>query len=393
MTFFRLLTGCLLAAVLVFPLVSVGADGTSVCGPAPASVSNNVVSRVRALPRADAVDIEVTVGAKPAVKSERLIMPDRLAFDIDGATTTVVQNRILVDNGGILGVRVSQFRTAPAVVRLVADLEQPHDFKVFPCEGGLIIRIFTSKAAALHRGQAPRIVVPAGLSQPTESRHAPLSRTFPEHNAKVTPTIAPVESHPTRNLVRYANGLLTIQAENVSLASVMAGVGRAMRANVDIPGGFGQEKILFNINSAPPQKAIEALLDGSSFNYILAEDGQPDKKMTIVLTPRSGTPGPSGQQVPNMAPVPAEPPAEVDSGMAVEQQEQVPPPEQAVEEPVVEEPGVPADDSGQDQPVAEQQATGDAGANQVMTEPQHGPPVPQPPVEVEEPKPVDRPPP
>ncbi len=387
MRFFRFLTGCLLASSLVFPSLSSGADGTSVCGPASTSVSNNVVSRVRALPRADAVDVEVTVGAKPAVKSERLIMPDRLAFDIDGATTTVVQNRILVDNGGILGVRVSQYRTVPAVVRLVADLEQPHDFKVFPCEGGLVIRIFTSKAAALHRGQAPRIVIPAGLSQPTESRHAPINRPVPEHNANVTSAMAPVESRPTRNLVRYANGLLSIQAENVTLASVMAGIGRAMKANVEIPGGFGQEKILFNINMAPPQQAIEALLDGSSFNYILAEDARSDKKMTIVLTPRSGFSG-SMEQVPNMAPPQTEPPAQVDSGMAVEQPEQGAAPEQAVEEPAV-----PADDPGQDQPAAEEQGAGDAAANQVMTEPQHGPPAPQPPAEVEEPKPVDRPPP
>lgn len=389
MTFFRFLTACVLASVLVFPSLPMAAEGPAVCSAAAGSVSNNVVSRVRAFPRADAVDIEVTVGAKPAVRSERLIMPDRLAFDIDGATTTVVQNRILVDKGGILGVRVSQYRTAPAVVRLVADLEQPHDFKVFPCEGGLVIRIFTNKEAALHRGQGPRIVIPAGLNQPTEVRHAPPSRPVPENNANVTPTIAPVESHPTRNVVRYANGLLSIQAENVTLASVMAGVGRALKANVEIPGGFGQEKILFNINMAPPQQAIEALLDGSSFNYILAEDGQPDKKMTIVLTPRSeAAASPPAQQAPIMAPGQTEAPAEVESGMAVEQQEQVPPPEQAVEEPAV-----PADDSGQDQPVAEQQAAGDAAANQVMTEPQHGAPVPEPPIEVEEPKPVDRPPP
>lgn len=216
-------------------------------------------------------------------------MPDRLAFDIGGATTTVGQNRIPVDTSGVLGIRLSQYRADPPTVRIVADLEAPGDFRVFSCDERLVIRLFLRKSSAAHQPQvrtarASELKAQAGTRQLGTAHQAPRANATTPFMVPAAPTAA--EVRPPRTDIRYDHGLLTVRVENVTLASAIAGIGRALKANVEMPSGAGEEKIFSEIGPVAPGEALAALLTGSSLNYILVEGAQPDRNMTIVLTPK-----------------------------------------------------------------------------------------------------------
>jgi AMIN domain len=294
-------------SALAVPARAVAQDAAPVCDQpsATAAAGPNLVSGVKAVPRGQAIDIEVAAGPNPSVKYERLIMPDRLALDINGATMTARENRVLVDTGGVLGVRISQFKTNPPVVRVVADLEEPRRFRIFPCAGRVVMRIFNVKAES----KRAALVTPATESAPIHTsappRHMPAQDVVPT-TAVPAPVVAPPKAPPSRNDIRYDHGMLTIRAENVTLASAIMGVGQALKADIQLPSGTGQEKIFSSIGPAPPEQAIDALLTGSSLNYILVEGQQPGRKMTLVLSARSTIPGQPAppMEMPGQAPDP-----------------------------------------------------------------------------------------
>jgi hypothetical protein len=256
-----------------------------------------------------------------------------------------------------LGVRVSQFKTDPPVVRVVADLEEPRRFRIFPCAGRVLIRIFSVKAPLKVASSEP---APSPLPEnPTQTARSSVSP--PIHHAAPFPVMPPVptspppELHPSRNDIRYDHGMLSIHAENVTLASAIVGVGRALRANVEMPSGSGQEKIFSSIGPAPPDQAIEALLTGSSLNYILVEGQQPDRKMTLVVMSKSSAPA---------QPAPAETITPAQQGSRDGMQEPVE--DEAIPDPP--EPGVPEPSPEIPEPSPEQNEG---------PPPSHGEPLPQ----------------
>jgi hypothetical protein len=370
---FALIAACA-ASLLSVPGI-IAQDSPPVCEqPVPGAAGANLVSGIKAVPRQQSVDIEVTAGPNPSVKYERLIMPDRLAVDLDGATITTTQNRVLVDAGGILGLRVSQFRTNPPVVRVVADLAEPKRFRIFPCSGRVVIRIFAAKAVSK---VASSPVEMAAVKEPAATP-APLTsvpkRPVASPSSVVRPLTPPPDLHPSRNDIRYDHGLLSINAENVSLASAIIGVGRALQANIEMPSGSGQEKIFSSIGPAPPEQAIEALLTGSSLNYIFVEGHEPGQKMTLVLSARNSA---SGQPlVQPAAPVQAiAPPSPNQQEGAEELPDAVPMPDQP--EPGVPEPSPEIPEQPQQQEPEPQRNEGVIQPQENTAPPDHGQPLPQ----------------
>jgi hypothetical protein len=307
MYFSRLLACWLLVTSGFMPCILKAEDASQPCAsPSSGPASGNAITAVNTVPSAQSIDIKIAAQSPLTVKTEKLILPDRIAFDFEGAQMTVPQNRIAVNSSGISGLRLSQYRTDPPVARVVVDLSEPHLFRVFRCQDGAVLRIFTNSSVAAT--PAPRLngVITARL-------HERARPATPHPAAATTPQASPPaptkDQHPSRTEIRYDNGLLTIQVENVSLASVIAGVGRVLKANVEIPPGSGLEMIVSNIGPVPPRDALEALLNGSSLNYILVEGPQPDRRMTIVLTRRLM----EGEQPPVVAgasPTISEPPPE-----------------------------------------------------------------------------------
>jgi hypothetical protein len=118
------------------------------------------------------------------------------------------------------------------------------------------------------------------------------------------PTPAQLPPNPARVTMR--NGLLTIDANNSTLADVLTGVRRETKAAIDLPAGVSGERVVANLGPGTPQSVLTALLNGSRFDYIiLGSEDQPDAVQRVILRAKSGPePAPGGPVVAQRGPNP-----------------------------------------------------------------------------------------
>jgi hypothetical protein len=101
------------------------------------------------------------------------------------------------------------------------------------------------------------------------------------------PTPAQLPPNPARVTMR--DGLLTIDANNSTLADVLTGVRRETKAAIDLPPGATAERVVANLGPGTPQNVLTALLNGSRFDYIiLGSQDQPDAVQRVILRAKSG---------------------------------------------------------------------------------------------------------
>ena len=157
------------------------------------------------------------------------------------------------------------------------------------------------------------------------------------------PTREQMPPQPPR--VTFRNGLLSIHADNSTMADVMSAVRRATGASLDLPASAAGERVVSDLGPAAPNDVLVKLLDGSRFDYVILQSPQNPSLVQFILLHEKGAPttlaaGATPQPIFNQ-PQP-EPPAEV--------------PEDQVEAPAQEIPdqAVPAQDQ-QQQPAAEGQ--------------------------------------
>ena len=158
--------------------------------------------------------------------------------------------------------------------------------------------------------QAPKLAVPQhsyvqGKTQPGKAA------------AQARPVVAPANPSPRgaypaaqansatpRNLlpvrpprVTYNNGLLTIVADNSTLADVLSEVRRRTGAAIEAPASAAGERVVISIGPAPANNVLTTLLNGSRFDYIILgsqqASGAPQRlilreKQTLA---QAGTPG------------------------------------------------------------------------------------------------------
>jgi hypothetical protein len=89
--------------------------------------------------------------------------------------------------------------------------------------------------------------------------------------------------------VSLSNGMLSIVAENSTLGDVLNGIHKATGASVDIPPAASAERVVVNIGPTEPRDALQQLLSGSKFDYIIV--GSPANDATlekVILTARTG---------------------------------------------------------------------------------------------------------
>jgi len=92
--------------------------------------------------------------------------------------------------------------------------------------------------------------------------------------------------------VTYANGLLTIVAENSSLGDILREVHKQTGAKIDMPGN-ANERVAARFGPGAPRDVLASLLNGSGFNYVLAgSESNPTGVSSVVLIPKSNA-GPS----------------------------------------------------------------------------------------------------
>ncbi|MGB8061745.1 MAG: hypothetical protein WCF26_07610 [Candidatus Sulfotelmatobacter sp.] len=85
--------------------------------------------------------------------------------------------------------------------------------------------------------------------------------------------------------VEFHNGLLQIDAENVTFLETLKAVSVRTGAEVQFPVGALREPIFVHLGPGKPRDVLNQLLNGSPFNYIvLSSDSRPDEITRVILT-------------------------------------------------------------------------------------------------------------
>ena len=168
----------------------------------------------------------------------------------------------------------------------------------FACTALLAMALaVTAYGAATTQAQSPDATKTAAASAtPAKATSAHPTRTH--HKKKVEP-VAEVpqpppppptleQQSPTAPQVIYRNGLLTIDAPNSTLSSILHAVQAQTGATMDVPAGAGNDRVAMQLGPGEPRDVLHTLLNGSKFDYmILGVAGQPGAIQKVILTPKT----------------------------------------------------------------------------------------------------------
>ncbi|MGH9644688.1 MAG: hypothetical protein ACRD3Q_19975, partial [Terriglobales bacterium] len=105
--------------------------------------------------------------------------------------------------------------------------------------------------------------------------------------------------------------LLSIAAQNATLGDVLREVQKQTGATIDVPTG-ANDRIVVQLGPGAPREVLAALLNGTSFNYVmLGTPADPGAVSEVTLTARTGGAAAAGQvqTAVNTPPVPQTPAA------------------------------------------------------------------------------------
>jgi len=88
-------------------------------------------------------------------------------------------------------------------------------------------------------------------------------------------------------MVTWGGNLLTIEAENSTLAAVLTALRTQTGASVEIPSAASRERVFVHLGPGQVRDIISSLLYGTEFDYIVeTSDDDPDALRSVVVTAR-----------------------------------------------------------------------------------------------------------
>ena len=256
----RVLAGPLLAAVVCACL-------------APNCLAQVSVRSVKVLGSKDSVEIEVEASDRIVPETQVLTGPDRLVIDFPNAVPGSQVRSQSVDRGEVKDVRIGLFQAKPPVTRVVLDLKSARSYQIFPYGRTVMIKV-TGDATSASGG-------PADDSQP--ARRPGLVTT--NYTTGVEPVSVPAQ---TPLQVSYRDGLLGIHSNKATLSEVLYAIQQRTGADISIPAGAEQEKVIAEISPAPAAEALARLLNGSRFNFLILNSATDPRQLDrVILSPRT----------------------------------------------------------------------------------------------------------
>jgi len=111
----------------------------------------------------------------------------------------------------------------------------------------------------------------------------------PVQEAPPPPPLTPGQMPPNPPRVTYEDGMLSISAENSTLADILSAVKAATGTAMDIPVGAGADRVWVTLGPGPARPILAALLTGTSLDYVIqASDTDPNLMQSVQLSPRKG---------------------------------------------------------------------------------------------------------
>jgi hypothetical protein len=244
------------------------------------------VQRVQVLGNRNPVEIEIEGSDRLVPQTQVLTRPDRLVVDFPQAIPgTQLRNQTL-NRGEVKGVRVGLLTAKPPVTRVVFDLKGPQAYQVFPSGRTVIIKLGSGGAQD------------ASFTPSSPGPHL-VNTNYPVESVKITPP------EPPPLVVSFQGGLLTITSNKANLSEVLFAVHQRTGAEIAIPAGAEQEKVVGQIGPGSAPEVLSHLLNGSKFNFlILSSASDPTMLDRVILSTRPEGPAPVYRPAPQSRPQP-----------------------------------------------------------------------------------------
>jgi hypothetical protein len=268
-----LLVAGLCMPVAWLPMLEAQSATQAEAGPGPARQAQ--VRQVKVLGSKDTVEIEVDASDRIVPESQVLTGPDRLVVDFPNAVPGNGLRSQSVNRGEVKSLRIGLFQSRPPVTRVVVDLKAAQSYQIFPNGRTVIIKVLGAPAVDASRSldDFPAPATRPGLVQANFT-------TGVERIHENAPARLPLE-------VTFRNGLLAIKSNKSTLSEVLFAVQQRTGAEMAIPAGAEQERVVADLGPGPAQEVLAHLLNGSRFNFlILNSANNPLQLDRVILTPR-----------------------------------------------------------------------------------------------------------
>ena len=250
------------------------AASACVCLVAP-SLAQVSVRSLKVLGSKDTVEVEVEASERIVPETQVLTGPDRLVIDFPNALPGNLLRNQSIDRADVKDVRVGLFQSKPPVTRVVLDLKSAHSYQVFPYGRTVMIKV---------TGNAPGVSEPAWNANDSQASGSQglLAANYPT-------AMGPASVSAQKPLqVSYRDGLLGISSNRATLSEVLYAVQQRTGAEISIPAGAEQEKVVAEIGPAPAAEALAQLLKGSRFNFLILNSANDPRQLDrVVITART----------------------------------------------------------------------------------------------------------
>jgi AMIN domain len=244
---------------------------------ATSSLAQVSVRSVKVTGSKDIVEIEVEASDRIVPESRVLTGPDRLVVDFPNAVPGNQVRNQSIDRAEVKDVRVGLFQAKPPVTRLVLDLKSARSYQIFPY--GRTVMIKVTGSAITSESAATDYAKPANRPGLIAANYT--TGAVPVSVAASTPL-----------QVSYRDGLLGIHANKVTLSEVLYAIQQRTGADISIPAGAEQEKVVAEIEPAPAAEAIARLLNGSRFNFLILNSASDPRQLDrVILSTRNVSDG------------------------------------------------------------------------------------------------------
>ena len=191
------------------------------------------VRRVQVLGNRNPVEIEIEASDRLVPETQVLTGPDRLVVDFANAVPGAQLRNQILNRGEVKSVRVGLFTSKPPVTRVVIDLNGPQAYQVFPSGRTVIIKIGSAGAARLSGLNLLAVRAKAGEFQ--LSRAVGRRLRLPRRR---------------RWWFHFRRDCSPSAANKASLSEVLFAVHQRTGADIAIPAGAEQEKVVAEIGPA-----------------------------------------------------------------------------------------------------------------------------------------------
>ncbi len=227
------------------------------------------VRSVQVLSKQNPLEIEIEGSESLIPQAQILSDPDRLVVDFANAVPGAQLRNQTLNSQEIKSVRVGLFSSKPPVTRVVLDLNGPQAYQIFPSGRTVIIKIGSGRPQISRSTASPS---PAAL----------VNTTYHVGSLEITPP-----PPPPPLVVTFQSGLLTITSNQATLSEVLFAVHQRTGAEIAIPAGAEQEKVVAALGPAPAPEVLSHLLNGSRFNFlILSSANDPRSLDRVILSAR-----------------------------------------------------------------------------------------------------------